>query len=163
MMKGKMTYENEKININELIKNISNQFSFRINSLKGNLHINIWEKEHFHSCDKLHVTNAISNLIDNAIKYSPEKPIINISLIKEDNELKLIIKDQGIGIKKEHLNKIFDKLYRVPTGNLHNVKGFGLGLNYVKRICDGYQWSINVNSRIGKGTTFVITMNKEWL
>lgn len=156
MMKGKMTYENEKININELIKNISNQFSFRINSLKGNLHINILEKEHFHSCDKLHVTNAISNLIDNAVKYSPEKPIINISLIKEDNELKLIIKDQGIGIKKEHLPRIFDKLYRVPTGNLHNVKGFGLGLNYAKGIINHYGWEIIVDSEFGKGTTFII-------
>ena len=139
-----------------MIKNISNQFSFRINSLKGSLHINIIEKEYFHFCDKLHVTNAISNLIDNAVKYSPEKPIINISLIKDDNMLKLIIKDQGIGIKKEHLPRIFDKLYRVPTGNLHNVKGFGLGLNYAKGIINHYGWEIIVNSEFGNGTTFTI-------
>lgn len=156
MMKGKMEYENEKINLNELVYNISNQFSFRINSLKGNLYTNILEKEYFHSCDKLHVTNAISNLIDNAIKYSPENPIIHISLIRENKELKLTIKDQGIGIKKEHLPRIFDKLYRVPTGNLHNVKGFGLGLNYAKGIINHYGWEIMVNSEFGKGTTFTI-------
>ena len=152
MMKGKMELENENTNINELVKNISNQFSFRINSLNGSLNIDILDKEYYHSCDKLHLTNAISNLIDNAIKYSSESLVIDISLIEADGELKLIIKDQGIGIKKEHLPRIFDKLYRVPTGNIHNVKGFGLGLNYAKGIINHYGWEITVNSEFGKGT-----------
>ncbi|MAO31893.1 MAG: hypothetical protein CL824_00165 [Crocinitomicaceae bacterium] len=156
MMKGKMELENENTNINELVRNISNQFSFRINSLNGSLNINILDKEYYHSCDKLHLTNAISNLIDNAIKYSSESLVIDISLIEADGELKLIIKDQGIGIKKEHLPRIFDKLYRVPTGNIHNVKGFGLGLNYAKGIINHYGWEITVNSEFGKGTVFTI-------
>ena len=82
--------------------------------------------------------------------------VIDISLIETDGELKLIIKDQGIGIKKEHLPRIFDKLYRVPTGNIHNVKGFGLGLNYAKGIINHYGWEITVNSEFGKGTVFTI-------
>jgi two-component system phosphate regulon sensor histidine kinase PhoR len=99
--------------------------------------------------------------VDNSIKYSDGKAHVSIDIKQTYKNVVLTISDSGIGIKKEHLNKIFDKLYRVPTGDLHNVKGFGLGLNYVKRICDGYNWSIDVTSRIGKGTTFVITINKE--
>ena len=99
--------------------------------------------------------------MDNSIKYSEGKATVVIDIKQNTNNVVLTISDSGIGIKKEHLDKIFDKLYRVPTGDIHNVKGFGLGLNYVKRICDGYNWNIKVTSQYGQGTTFVISMNKE--
>ncbi|HLW29645.1 MAG TPA: HAMP domain-containing sensor histidine kinase [Brumimicrobium sp.] len=107
--------------------------------------------------DPVHSNNLISNLIDNAIKYSKEKVDILVKTEKlADGDYRLTVQDQGIGIKNEHLDKIFDKLYRVPTGNVHNVKGYGLGLNYVKAIVDMQGWKINVKSKYGEGTTFIL-------
>jgi len=102
---------------------------------------------------------VVANLLDNAIKYSLEPAEIKLTLKQNAESVVLILSDKGIGIKKEHLNKIFDNLYRVPTGDIHDVKGFGLGLNYVKKVCDGYGWQLNVKSTFGKGTTFEIKMN----
>ena len=108
----------------------------------------------------MHVTNTVSNLIDNAIKYSDGPPKVQVILQKEEGKIMLTVTDSGIGIKKEHQNKIFDKLYRVPTGNLHNVKGFGLGLSYVKAIVELHGWDIVVKSKIGQGSEFTIIINE---
>tara|TARA_B100001287_G_scaffold207159_1_gene176182 strand:+ start:6779 stop:8398 length:1620 start_codon:yes stop_codon:yes gene_type:complete len=107
-----------------------------------------------------HLKSVIANLLDNAIKYSPAPAKIKIEIKQKADQVILTVSDKGLGIKKEHLTKIFDSLYRVPTGNIHDAKGFGLGLNYVKKVCDGYGWSMKVNSTFGKGTTFDITINK---
>ena len=107
----------------------------------------------------MHTTNIIANLIDNAIKYSPNTPIIDLLLIFNTNSIQLVVTDHGIGIKKEYLSRIFDKLYRVPTGNIHNVKGFGLGLSYVKAICEEFNWDLTVKSIVGEGTVFIIKFN----
>jgi two-component system, OmpR family, phosphate regulon sensor histidine kinase PhoR len=104
----------------------------------------------------MHLMNVIRNLIDNAIKYSGKPAKIKISTRNENNLLIVSISDKGIGIPKEALPKIFNKFYRVPTGNLHNVKGFGLGLNYVKEIINLHKWKINVDSEIGLGSVFEI-------
>jgi two-component system phosphate regulon sensor histidine kinase PhoR len=104
--------------------------------------------------DKMHFTNLITNLVDNGIKYSEGAPDILIQMKKVDDQYVISVSDKGIGMKKEHLSKIFDKLYRIPTGNLHNVKGFGLGLSYVKAIAELHKWNITVQSEVGKGTTF---------
>ncbi len=106
--------------------------------------------------DKLHLTNLIANLLDNSTKYSSGKPVINILISYQNNNIHLFVKDEGIGIPKEYLPKIFDNLYRVPTGNIHNVKGFGLGLSYVKAISDAHGWKLNVTSELGKGTVFEV-------
>lgn len=107
--------------------------------------------------DPVHTNNLISNLIDNAIKYSKDEVDILVKTEKLSNgNYRLTVRDKGIGIKNEHLDKIFDKLYRVPTGNVHNVKGYGLGLNYVKAIVDMKGWEINVKSKYGEGTTFIL-------
>nr|WP_299206345.1 HAMP domain-containing sensor histidine kinase [uncultured Brumimicrobium sp.] len=107
--------------------------------------------------DPVHTNNLISNLIDNAIKYSKDEVDILVKTEKLSNgNYRLTVRDKGIGIKNEHLDKIFDKLYRVPTGNVHNVKGYGLGLNYVKAIVDMQGWEINVKSKYGEGTTFIL-------
>jgi len=106
--------------------------------------------------DKVHITNLIYNLLDNANKYSPEKPKIIIST--ENTKLGVIIKvkDNGIGISKANQKKIFEKFSRVPTGNVHNVKGFGLGLSYVKAIVDKHQGYIKIESELKKGSVFIV-------
>jgi len=110
--------------------------------------------------DEVHFTNMVFNLMDNAVKYrNPEGPLnINVKTWNENDKLLFSIEDNGIGIKKENLKKIFEKFYRVHTGNVHDVKGFGLGLAYVKRVIDMHQGQIKVESTYGKGTKFTIQL-----
>lgn len=102
--------------------------------------------------DRVHFTNMVYNIIDNAIKYSGDSPQVKVKASKQKKSIQLSIKDNGIGIAKEELKKIFKKFYRVPTGDIHNVKGFGLGLFYVKNICDSHNWKLNLESEHGEGT-----------
>lgn len=111
--------------------------------------------------DKVHLINVIRNLVENAIKYSEKPATVVIATHNTSEGIVLEIKDKGIGIPKEYQAKIFDKFYRVPTGNVHNVKGFGLGLSYVKQIVKAHRWSISVKSEYKKGTTFAITIPQE--
>jgi len=162
--KGEIKHNHVQLDLREIVQNLVDNASFRVQSLNGNIQL-VCNGDNFEVfADKMHVTNLVANLIDNAIKYSGETVEINILLRKENNLLKLYVSDKGVGIKKEHLPKIFDKLYRVPTGNVHNVKGFGLGLSYVKSICEEYGWNIDVKSVYEEGTTFIITFKttKKW-
>nr|MBA3663131.1 ATP-binding protein [Bacteroidota bacterium] len=106
--------------------------------------------------DKVHLTNIIFNLIDNAIKYTQGVPEIVITTYNTAEGIMVEIKDNGIGITKENQRKIFDKFYRVPTGNVHNVKGFGLGLSYVLAVVLKHNGTIAVESEPGKGSTFKV-------
>ncbi len=110
--------------------------------------------------DEMHFTNVVFNLIDNAIKYrKPDQPVnLLLSTWNNDDHVFLSVKDDGVGIKKDNLKKIFDKFYRVHTGNVHDVKGFGLGLAYVKNIVDLHKGDIKVESDYGKGTKFTISL-----
>lgn len=159
--KQNIQWGKDKIGLGEAASLVVENVLFRVGQENCQIEITKPEEEVFILCDKLHFRNLLSNLVDNAIKYSEGRAAILLDIKQNSKNVVLTISDSGIGIKKEHLDKIFDKLYRVPTGNIHNVKGFGLGLNYVKRICDGYLWDIQVSSKFGKGTTFVITMNKK--
>lgn len=109
--------------------------------------------------DRLHLSNLIANLLDNAIKFSNSTPEIKILVHFKNNNVHLSVKDKGIGIPQEFIPKIFDNLYRVPTGDVHNVKGFGLGLSYVKAIVDTHGWKIKVKSQVGSGTEFEVIIN----
>lgn len=154
--KGDFKLKLQDLDVNAVIENVANQAKVRIEAANGSI-TNLGGAENtFVKADKVHFTNVISNLIDNAIKYSPSEPTITIKTKNVNNGVVVSVKDNGIGISKENQNKIFDKLFRVPTGNVHDVKGFGLGLSYVKAIVDKHQGSIKVNSQLGKGSTFSI-------
>ena len=107
--------------------------------------------------DVTHISNIINNLLDNANKYSPEKPEISVFTRNVAKGVEVIIKDKGIGMSREALINIFDKFYRVHTGNRHDVKGFGLGLSYVKALMDAHKAHIDVKSELGKGSSFILT------
>ena len=109
--------------------------------------------------DKLHITSVIYNLLDNALKYSKEQPEIRINLIRKNDHVELTVSDNGIGIPAEYTDKVFDKFFRVPTGNVHNTKGYGLGLSYVAHVVNKHDGHISVQSEIDKGSIFIVTLN----
>lgn len=160
--RGELKVNAEKLNLNEIMHTICNNAQFRVSNINGEIRKHFTNEIIYILGDRLHTSNIISNLIDNAIKYSKDAPIVDVTLKKENNKILICVQDHGIGISKEHINKIFEKLYRIPTGNLHNVKGFGLGLSYVKAIVNLNKWNILVKSKINEGSTFtlVIPQNK---
>jgi two-component system, OmpR family, phosphate regulon sensor histidine kinase PhoR len=159
--KGEIKYKDDTINLGEIIKDQVENARFRIKNMGGKITFSDSNELIEFVADKMHVSNIISNLLDNAIKYSRERPEITVSLESDNKHVYLSVTDTGIGIKKEHLPKLFDKLFRVPTGNIHNVKGFGLGLSYVKAICDHYKWDVTVKSTHGEGSTFVVVFKNK--
>jgi two-component system phosphate regulon sensor histidine kinase PhoR len=134
------------------IENISLQVENREGSVKGFLNAS----EAVIKGDQTHLANIINNLLENANKYSPKKPHITVFTRNVDRGLEIMVKDEGIGLSREVRKFIFDKFYRVPTGNLHNVKGFGLGLSYVKTMVEAHKGSITVRSELGKGSSFIL-------
>jgi two-component system phosphate regulon sensor histidine kinase PhoR len=148
----------EEIDLHDLISQILPGIELKIEEEKGRLICDLKAEKSFIRADKLHLTNILHNLVDNAVKYSKAPPEIVFLSKNEEKNLVFSIKDNGIGIAKEHQTKIFNKFYRVPTGNVHNVKGFGLGLFYVKNICKEHGWKLSLESEIDKGTTISISM-----
>ena len=159
--KGEIRYKHDTLNLDQLIEDQVENARFRLKGLNGKITFTGSDELIEFVADKLHVSNIVSNLIDNAIKYSKDRPEISVNLSSDNKHVYLSVTDNGIGIKKEHLPKLFDKLFRVPTGNIHNVKGFGLGLSYVKAICDHYKWEVTVKSTFGEGSTFVIVFKNK--
>ena len=149
----------EPVNISMLLQEISDSFNLKISDIGGKISLTKPDRDIFVKADKLHLNNVIYNMIDNAIKYYREIPDIQVSLDESTTPI-LKIQDNGIGIKKEYWANLFNKFYRVPTGNIHDVKGFGLGLYYVKNICDAHGWHIKVESEENIGTEFTIKFTK---
>jgi len=156
--KGQVKLNEEPINLLDVLNRVKDNFSLKISQLGGEIKIENDLPELIFEGDNQHMTNVFQNLIDNAIKYSSEIPKITISTLKTINNYIVTVTDNGIGISRENLDKIFEKLYRVPTGDLHNVKGFGLGLNYVKSIVELHGGNITVKSTKYKGSSFIITL-----
>ena len=146
--------------LNEMVENIAAAFTLRVEHTGGKVYTAIEAVDSTMYVDEMHFQNVIFNLLDNAVKYAKPNEPLNVFLKTWNTEhhLCLSVRDTGMGIKKENLKKIFEKFYRVHTGNVHDVKGFGLGLAYVKKMVDLHDGEIRVDSEYGKGTTFTIRL-----
>lgn len=153
-------FKKKELDLNEMVENIANSFSLRVEHTGGRINTLVEAENSKIYVDEIHFSNVIHNLMDNAVKYKKEEGplILEVHTWNADGKLMLSIQDNGIGIKKENLKKVFEKFYRVHTGNVHNVKGFGLGLAYVKKIVDLHKGEIKVESTYGKGTKFTIAL-----
>ncbi|MCE3280721.1 MAG: two-component sensor histidine kinase [Bacteroidetes bacterium] len=156
--RGEIPLQKTELDFHKLIHDSLKCISIQIENKQGNCILNLNANNFVIMGDKTHFTNALCNLIDNAIKYSKEKPELTISTTNTDHQLVIVISDNGIGIEKDHQKKVFDKFFRVPTGDVHNVKGFGLGLAYVKKIVELHGGTIELLSEKDEGTTFTITL-----
>ncbi len=144
------------IHAHNVIQEAMENFQLQLDGKGGRAELQLNAKNDLINADEVHFTNLISNLIDNAVKYSKENLLIRITTHSTAKSLVIRIEDNGIGMTKETQRRIFEKFYRAHTGNLHNVKGFGLGLSYVKTIVEAHQGKIKVDSIVGKGTTFTL-------
>lgn len=144
------------VNAHSIIEHVVSNFDLQLNDKKGKIIFQFKANNDKLFVDLNHFNNLISNLVDNAIKYSEKEPEIKISTSNTHKFFCIKIEDKGIGMNKETVKRIFEKFYRAHTGNLHNVKGFGLGMNYVKTVIEAHKGKIKVDSTIGKGSTFIV-------
>jgi two-component system phosphate regulon sensor histidine kinase PhoR len=146
------------VRVHAVVEQVLENFDLQFQNKNGHAELNMNAKNDEIMADEVHFTNLINNLVDNAVKYSKDNLTLRISTINTAKGIQIKIEDNGIGMTKESIKRIFEKFYRVHTGNLHNVKGFGLGLSYVKTIVDAHHGKIKVDSTLGKGTSFTIDM-----
>ncbi len=158
--KKSVVFKKKELDLNEMVEQIAQTFTLRVEHTGGKIYTQIEAVNSAIFVDEVHFQNAITNLMDNAVKYrKPEAPLdIYIHTWDDDEKLYCSIRDTGLGIKKENVRKVFDKFYRVHTGNKHDVKGFGLGLAYVRKVVELHQGDIKCESELGKGTKFTISL-----
>ncbi|HSY76297.1 MAG TPA: HAMP domain-containing sensor histidine kinase [Bacteroidia bacterium] len=154
--KGELKLKIQEVDVHQVIRDVLQSLNLQIQNKQGEAITELNAQRYSLFADKMHLGNIIYNLIDNALKYCTGTPHIVISTQNDSAQLIISVKDNGIGIKKDDQKKIFDTFYRVPTGNVHNVKGFGLGLSYVKAVVEKHGGHIEVDSEINKGSTFVV-------
>ncbi len=146
----------EPVDMHDVIDSAVHNISLQVARREGTIDMQLQADQAVIDGDRTHLTNVIYNLLDNANKYSPEKPQIVVRTRNANGQLEVMVQDHGIGMSKEARKHIFDKFYRVHTGNVHDVKGFGLGLSYVKAMVDAHHGTISVKSEPGKGSTFIL-------
>jgi two-component system phosphate regulon sensor histidine kinase PhoR len=156
--KNEVELKNEEVNINDLMQTAVDNAQLKVSERGGSISLDLSSKKPIIMADKTHISNILANLLDNAEKYTRETPRIEVKTTDEKEGVQIMIKDNGVGISKEDLKNIFEKFYRVHTGNLHDVKGFGLGLSYVKSIVDVHGGRVFVKSELGKGSAFYVTL-----
>jgi two-component system, OmpR family, phosphate regulon sensor histidine kinase PhoR len=154
--KGQIKLKKEPVDIHSIITEVIKNINLQVIPKNGKIITELEAVANIIHADRIHITNVIYNLVDNANKYTPETPVITIATESNETGIYISVEDNGVGISHANLKKIFDKLYRVPTGNIHNVKGFGLGLSYVKTIVELHEGSVNVESELKKGSKFTI-------
>ena len=147
-----------ELNIHDVIKDVVRNVAMQVRKQGGKIELSLKATNPIIRADKIHITNVIFNLLDNAIKYSPDGAQIEIMSNQTEDGVELLVKDNGVGIPKEYIGKVFERLFRVPTGNVHDVKGFGLGLSYVKTVIERHGGVIYVESEVDKGSTFVVKL-----
>ena len=149
-----------EVDVNDLIANVMSTFKIKVEKFGGTIDADLSAEDMIVSVDEMHFTNVIFNLLDNAVKYRREDVALELFIRTRTHgdKVEISIQDNGIGIKKEDIKKIFDKFYRVSTGNRHDVKGFGLGLAYVHKIIKDLKGDIRVESELNEGSTFIITL-----
>ena len=157
----KATLKLQDVDANTIIANIIHTFKIKVEKYGGNIEAILQAQESTVNVDEMHFTNVIFNLLDNAVKYRREDEPLRLSVSTKDipgNRIRIEVADNGIGIRKEDLKKIFEKFYRVSTGNRHDVKGFGLGLAYVHKMVCELKGEISVESELNSGTKFIIIL-----
>lgn len=162
MDKREFKLEISEVDVHEIARKAAEHFSLQVEARGGVVHLDLQANQSIINADETHLSNVIHNLLDNASKYSLNAPDITIRTRDAGDNIEIAIEDKGIGISKEARKHIFDKFYRVPTGNLHDVKGFGLGLAYVKVIADAHSGNISVKSEVGKGSVFTLALPKKY-
>jgi two-component system phosphate regulon sensor histidine kinase PhoR len=154
--RGNLKLNREVVHVHDMIEKALKSLSVQIENRGGELVLDYLASDDRVSGDSVHLTNVLYNLIDNAIKYSPEVLRLEIKTESIDGGIAISVADLGIGLSKDEISRIFDRFYRVPTGNLHDVKGFGLGLSYVKKVVNEHKGSVSVVSKKGQGSTFSV-------
>lgn len=152
--KGDYELRKSEFDIHQVIREAVRNLCFELCEERATVNYHLDAENHIIQADQMHMTNVMINLVDNAIKYSKEQVILNFTSVNVDSGIIITIEDKGIGMNQDSLKHVFDKFYRVPTGNIHTVKGFGLGLYYVKNIVEAHGGIIDVKSELNKGTRF---------
>jgi two-component system phosphate regulon sensor histidine kinase PhoR len=160
MEKREVKLDKKELHLHDIIRKVISNLQLQIEENKGKVALNLQAADDLMLADEVHITNVINNLVDNAIKYSkPDSIYISITTKNYGRSgIRLQIEDHGIGMNKETLSRVFEKFYRAHTGNVHNVKGFGLGLSYVKAMTEAHGGKIKADSMLGKGSTFVLSL-----
>ncbi|MES2780822.1 MAG: HAMP domain-containing sensor histidine kinase [Bacteroidota bacterium] len=156
--RGEIPLQKTELDMHAIIHDSIKCMNMQMELKQGTVNLNLNADTFIIHGDKTHLTNAFCNLIDNALKYTKDKPELNIQTSSANGYFNIVIADNGIGIDKEHQQKVFDKFFRVPTGDVHDVKGFGLGLAYVKKIVELHRGTIELKSEKGTGTQFMISV-----
>lgn len=156
--RGEIPLRKTELDLHQLIRDALKCISVQVENTRGNLDLNLNAENCLVLGDKTHLTNALCNLVDNALKYSVGQPELLIQTSNSSAYILILISDKGIGIEEKYHKKVFDTFFRVPTGNVHDVKGFGLGLSYTKKIIELHGGSISLQSEKGKGTVFTIIL-----
>ncbi len=156
--KGNFEIKPERIDLQDLLPDLLNSTRARTEDLNGNLEVEFPTGPLPLRADPLHLSNILHNLLDNAVKYSGQEPQIKVVGARQSNRFLLKISDRGPGIAPEYQERLFEKFFRVPTGDVHDVKGFGLGLFYVAQICKAHGWPLRLESTLGVGTTFILEL-----